>query len=157
MHTNAAVTQANPCSCGCAEPHEVARRKTANGVTVVLWSDGGVSGVMGMHVWGEAARSSERHAAYMRGGWLLMEEVGLYESKDLRRLVKTARRAVEQKREAPLAYLRRVMAGRPFRVREPSARAIDNEVVTMTAYDEETGRILWHRSVSGQPPIPLNP
>jgi hypothetical protein len=135
------------CSCNATEPHEVARRRTGDGITVVLWSDGGVSGAMGRPVWGDAARTIQRNKVYMRAGWLLVDEVCLYDASEVRRLVKVSRRACEQRRETPLVHLRRVMAGRPYRVRPPAERRFDNEITCITEYDEASGKMLRYRTV----------
>ena len=38
------------CSCGKPEPHEIARRTTDDGFVVVAWSDGHLSGKLGLNV-----------------------------------------------------------------------------------------------------------
>lgn len=100
------------CTCGCTTPHEIARRQTTNGVTIVLWSNGCVSDILGINVWSQQARSADQHATHMEAGWLLMGEVEMYNSTDVQQLVKHTRHAVRQQRQPKVAYLRRAMAGR---------------------------------------------
>lgn len=69
------------CSCGDPEAHVVGRRRSSDGVSVLLWSDGSVTS------WAEALpgvpvrrpRTAETREAVLRAGWLFLDEVCLYE------------------------------------------------------------------------------
>jgi hypothetical protein len=73
------------CSCGDSETHVVGRRRSFDGVSVLLWSDGSVTS------WAEALpgvpvrrpRTAETREAVLRAGWLFLDEVGLYEQDEL--------------------------------------------------------------------------
>lgn len=86
---NAAV-----CSCGEGRAHEVARRRTADGVSVLLWSDGQVTGRLGYRIEGVPMvrpRSAEGRALAMRAGRLLMGEVCVHDAADLGALYEACR------------------------------------------------------------------
>ena len=40
------------CTCGTTDTHEIARRQTADGIGVVLWSDGAITGRLGVALHG---------------------------------------------------------------------------------------------------------
>lgn len=105
----------DPCSCGDAEPHVIARRMSADGAIVKLWSDGAVSSGLGFTIL-RGVRSGRRHELALRAAWLLADEVCLYDRGELGFLARMARRAVEQKSLQPRDYLRARMAGRVVRV-----------------------------------------
>lgn len=71
-------------------------RRTADGYTVGLWSDGCVtSGYLHQCVKGSGvARTAEAVAANVRAGWLLLGEVELYDRAELPTMLRAARRAV---------------------------------------------------------------
>lgn len=74
----------NPYSCACGETsaHEVSNRKTADGTGVVLWSDGAVTGRMGLKLPGVPMvrpRTETGASVALAAGWLLMGEIGLYD------------------------------------------------------------------------------
>jgi hypothetical protein len=94
-------------------PHEVARRWSLDGVEVWIWSDGRVTGVMGL---GFYASPSRKHSGRrLAATELVREEVGFYEERELKKLFVVARRALEQTSLRPLEYVRRVMSGERFR------------------------------------------
>lgn len=105
---------ASTCSCGTTKPHILARRSTFDGNHVLLWSDGGVTGALGVGLYGAPARERRNHANFLAGGWLALGEVELYDAAEVRKLLVTARRAVAQRNLPPLDYLRRQMAGQRF-------------------------------------------
>lgn len=113
------------CSCGCSAAHKIARRQTADGIRLDLWSDGGVTSGMGFSVRGiGVARSNFEMELNVKAGWLAFAEIELYDSGEVSRLIQSARRAVRQRcdmpREAMLRYfrgerIRTMKAGRTFR------------------------------------------
>lgn len=65
-----------PCSCNNPESHIIARRQTADGVTVCLWSDGLVSFLLGRYLPGvRPSRGGWQQDADLTAGWALMGEV----------------------------------------------------------------------------------
>lgn len=105
-----------PCSCGCAETHEVARRTTADGKLVVLWSDGLVTGFLGFRVRGVgASRSTYEAGKDMEAGWLMLDEVCLYDFAEVGALVHAARRSVRQRLLPAAEFMRRTLGGERFR------------------------------------------
>jgi len=100
------------CSCGTHEAHEVARRRTADNKGVILWSDGLVTGAIGIGIKGiGAARSAYERAKDVEAGWLAIGEVELYDLAEVAGLVRAARRAVRQPSLQPRDYMRAVMSG----------------------------------------------
>lgn len=73
----------------------VARRKTADGVVVKLWSDGGLTTGAGVVV-GQPARSEAQLRRYLDAGWLVMGEVEIYDASEVRSLLLAARWAAER-------------------------------------------------------------
>ncbi len=70
------------CTCGNETDHEIARRETADGVTVYLWSDGAVTGRMGFALRGVTLVRPKTAEAIRReraAGWMLMGDVCLYD------------------------------------------------------------------------------
>lgn len=75
-----------------------ARRRTYDNQLIVLWADGDITrGITGTLI-------SRR--VPMAAAWLVMDELCLYDYSEVKGLIKTARRAIKQKRLAPLEYLR---------------------------------------------------
>lgn len=110
------MTTVTTCSCGTNETHEIARRRTADGKTVVLWSDGLITWAMGYMVRGiGAARSAYETRKNLEAGWMAMGDVDLYEAAEVSALVRAARRAVRQTSLQARDYMRRVAAGAKFR------------------------------------------
>lgn len=107
------TTTANPCSCGCAEAHIIARRKTFEGIAVQIWSDGAVTCGINTYV-AMAPRSAFGRARAVKAGWLIASMVEMYDHAELRGLVLAARKAFEQSGQQPEAYLRAVMRGVKF-------------------------------------------
>ncbi len=123
MHPTATGTPHNLCSCGNREPHVTARRATLDGKTVEIWSDGAITGRMGLGLFGDRPRDPGNLPRYRRAADLLKEEVCLYEMSELRKLVLVARRAISQLSLQPMDYLRRVMAGERFTANGQVVRA----------------------------------
>lgn len=79
----------------------VARRRTADNKSILLWSDGDIT--FG-HVGSLVSRAVPLTAAF-----LALDEVCLYDATEVKALVRTARRAIKQKTQSPLGYLRSKM------------------------------------------------
>lgn len=74
------------CSCGDPTAHTIARRVTADGIGVLLWDDGGVSGVLGYRLQGvpmRRPRNAESHSLALRAGRLFMDELCLWKANEL--------------------------------------------------------------------------
>jgi hypothetical protein len=70
------------CTCGDTKRHSIASRRTSDGVAVVLWSDGSMTGNLGA-LPGLPAVRPRSSAEALRAGWLLLGEVELYERGEL--------------------------------------------------------------------------
>lgn len=84
--TRYTLTAYEACSCGQADVHVIARRKTADGKSVQLWRDGGVTGALGFRLPGvpmKRARNAESRALNLRAGWLLLGEVCLWDLSEI--------------------------------------------------------------------------
>lgn len=104
-----------PCSCGDPHPHEIGRRRTADGKTVVLWSDGAVTAALGFGLPGIGVpRGAYERGKAVEAGWLVLDEACVYDLSEIPALVKAARRAVRQTILAPLEFMRRTAAGERF-------------------------------------------
>lgn len=68
------------CTCGEPESHVIAKRRTADNIAVLLWSDGAVTGRFGdlPDVTRVRPRTREATNAALRAGWLLMGEVEIH-------------------------------------------------------------------------------
>jgi hypothetical protein len=78
---------------------QVARRTTADGVGVVLWSDGAVSGRLGCKLPGvpvAAPRTDEGRRLALAAGWLFMGEVEIYDLDETPALYSACRWAAER-------------------------------------------------------------
>lgn len=85
----------------------IARRKTFDGKTICLWSDGLVTRALGHSIRGiGAARTDEAKELNLRAGWLALGEVCLYEADEVATLIKVARMAVRQDAIPAPLYLR---------------------------------------------------
>lgn len=94
------------------EPTIIARRSTIDGKHVLLWSDGLVTWAMGYRITGVgAARSDFECSLDLEAGWLVMGEACVYESAEIARLVKAARKAVRQSSCIPLVAMRHYFRG----------------------------------------------
>lgn len=82
------MTSPIPCTCGEPHPHQIARRLTADGIAVVAWSDGSVTGRFGA-LDGVPVRRPRTVAASQlarSAAWLLLGEACLYDADELPRL-----------------------------------------------------------------------
>lgn len=88
----------NHCSCGCAERHVVAKRLTSDGIGVMLWSTGMVSGrfetLPGLPA--RRPRTAEGQAKALAAGWLFMGWVELYELVELPDLYEACERVARR-------------------------------------------------------------
>lgn len=99
------------CSCSEDRPHEIARRLTADGVGLVLWSDGALAGVLGFKLRGvpmRQPRTPEARDLALRAGWLLLGEVELWDAEEIGDLYRAAERAA--RRDGLPGTLRALMA-----------------------------------------------
>ena len=104
------------CSCGCTGAHRIARRETADGIRLDLWSDGTVNSGMGFAVPGVGAARSDYEAELdVAAGWLAFAEVALYDAAEVSRLVRCARRAMRQRSEHPREAMQRYFRGQRIR------------------------------------------
>jgi hypothetical protein len=96
-----------------ARAEVMARRRTADGMIVELWSDSSVTtGAFGTIVVGAtAAASDETVRLNVLAGWLAINDACLYDAAEIRALVLAARKGVRQASVDPLAYMRRAMNG----------------------------------------------
>lgn len=77
------------CSCGETKPHVIARREAADGVHVLLWDNGAVTGALGYKLPGVVMRNPRTPRSIelaRRAGWLLLGEVCLWSVDELPRL-----------------------------------------------------------------------
>lgn len=81
------------CACGQTEAHQIARRRTADNLAVVLWSDGRLTGAFGALAGlpATAPRTDATRATALMAGWLFLGEVELYERGELARLYEASR------------------------------------------------------------------
>jgi hypothetical protein len=99
------------CSCGNETAHIVARRETADGHAVCLWTDGAWTwGALGRVVLGSPLRGSR---ADLDAGWLAAGEIALWDAAEVPALIRTARRVA--KRGGSPGDLRAAMAPRVLR------------------------------------------
>lgn len=84
-----------PCSCGDARPHVIVERRTADGVRVLLWSDGDVTGWAG-HRLGPRVRDLDVAR-------VMMDEVCLEHRSAVGDLVRAAARVARSKVREPAA------------------------------------------------------
>ena len=72
------------CSCGNPESHIIARRKTADEKSVLLWSDGSLTWALGHAVRGSAQpRTEKQRNAALRAGRLVLGDVCLYDADEV--------------------------------------------------------------------------
>lgn len=87
------------CTCGCAEPHVVMSRMTADGLIVELWSDGPVTGAVGLGLPGipmRRPRTPEALRVALKAGRLLLGEVCIHDRADLADLYAAAEWAAKR-------------------------------------------------------------
>lgn len=84
----------SPCSCGHSEVHSIARRKTFDGIEVVLLSDGAVTGRMGFGLAGVPIvrpETEEARTLALRAGNLFLGEVEIHTYEELGALYEACR------------------------------------------------------------------
>lgn len=77
------------------KPEVIAKRQSADHVTIKLWSDGSVTTGMNIII-GQGARTQKALGWYLAAGWLAMGDVELYDSSEIRDLLLAARWAAER-------------------------------------------------------------
>ena len=81
---------ARACSCGCAEAHVIARRVTADGARLEVWSDGTIT-QRGIWIRGLGeTRSAWALSTRVRAARLMMDDFGIYDLSEIADLVKIA-------------------------------------------------------------------
>jgi len=82
-----------PCSCGEAKSHVVARRMTSDDVPIALWDNGALTwGSLGHFVKNSShPRTAEHARVALRAGRLVLGDVCLYDAKEVPTLVSAAR------------------------------------------------------------------
>lgn len=84
------------CMCGETKDHIIARRSTADGKHVALWSTGELTWALGFLVRGSARpRTDEQRERALAAGWRVMAEVELYDADEVSALVRAARWACD--------------------------------------------------------------
>lgn len=99
-----------------ASDEVVKRARTQDGIDVVLWSDGSVTGRMGYGLKGVPivrAKTPEKRAAAVRAGLMLLADIDLYDSKDLGAAYKAYRWAAERNMTPGQARARAAGEGKP--------------------------------------------
>ena len=84
------------CTCGEPEPHVIAHRLTYDGIGVNLWSDGAITGVLGLKLRGVPIRRPKTQEAADRlrkAGWLALGEVCIRKVDELPGLLEAADKA----------------------------------------------------------------
>jgi len=85
-----ALEIARACSCGCVEAHVIARRLTADGAHVEVWSDGTITR-RGFFLRGLGEpRSAYAISARARGARLVLDDLSLYDLAEIPTLIKIA-------------------------------------------------------------------
>lgn len=84
-------TSTTDCPCGDHGTHVVARRRTADGIGIALWSNATITGFFGHALKGLPTRSAPSDASARRDAmWLFAGEVGLYDLEECAVLYKAA-------------------------------------------------------------------
>lgn len=116
----------------------VARRRTADDVQVLIWSDGAVTGVLGRALPGVSLprrRSPADTALAVRAAWLVAGDVEVYDASEVPALVRAARKtaAGDGMPGTMRAHAARLLQPRGFRpvfeVRHTDARGVPTERV----------------------------
>lgn len=98
MTTTTETTPIPSCSCGEAHPHKIARRVTADGIAVEVWSDGAVVGRWGFKLPGVPIVRPRTPAALsiaLTAAWLLAGEVEAHDLDEVGDLYGACRRAAK--------------------------------------------------------------
>lgn len=86
--------KASTCSCGSAEAHTVAKRRTFDGLRVAMWCDGAITGGFGVALAGVPVarpRSADATDIARTAGWMFMAEAELCEADELPALYEACR------------------------------------------------------------------
>jgi len=85
------------CSCGEAEAHIIAKRKTFDGKHIHFWSDGDVTQILGYNIKGLGQpRTAEGFTANLAASEAIMPNVALYTFDEVRTALKQARKLARQ-------------------------------------------------------------
>lgn len=91
------TTENLACSCGETKAHTIGRRLTADGKSVLLWSDGSLTWALGYAIKGSAfPRTADQRRRALVAGWLVIGEVCLRNADEVSDLVKAARWVAER-------------------------------------------------------------
>lgn len=104
------------CTCEIAAAHIIARRQTADGIGVVVWSDGAITGRLGSALSGVPVvrpRSADAVATSRAVGWMFADEVCLYDADEAGALLDACRWAVTRGLSVTGARRRFADAARP--------------------------------------------
>jgi hypothetical protein len=80
------------CSCGCTEPHVIARRKSADDYTLKVWADGDVTFFFGHYIRGFGRQSPEKAQAVR----VLMDDFGVLTTDEIPGAVKHAMKLLKK-------------------------------------------------------------
>jgi len=73
------------CTCGCAEPHRIGRRTTADGAIMLLWSDGQITD-----------RAARIYGTFpLKTMWAAFDLLGFYDVAEVRLFVREWKRAIK--------------------------------------------------------------
>lgn len=90
----------------------IARRQSADDKTVALWSDGAITGGLGIYIKGSpCARTEAARVEALTAGWLVMGDVCLYDFSEVPSLIAAARKTARAGGDA--GDMRRALAARP--------------------------------------------
>lgn len=89
----------------------IARRRSADDKIVALWSDGAITGGLGLYIKGSpCARTEDARVEALTAGWLVMGDVCLYDFDEVPDLIAAARKVARVGGDP--AAMRRAMAAR---------------------------------------------
>lgn len=135
------------CTCGREDPHIIASRKTADGIGVVLWSDGPITGHLGSALPGvpiRRPRTPEARHLCLVAGRLLLGEVCFWDASEVGRLYSACEKATRGDRLP--GTVRRLM-------RQPARPRLNWQVIsadrsgTPTERHARLPRLRWPRTV----------
>lgn len=106
------------CTCGRTDDHVIAERQTFDGVRVCIWSNGDLTGALGIY---PRDIGKTHGASQIRVARLIQDEISMYDWAELADLIKMARKAIVQPLVPAITYVRRAMAGETFR---PAGKAV---------------------------------
>ena len=122
------------CSCGCDHPHVIARRETADGKLIHVWSDGDVTTSMGWGLIGIGrGRTAFSRAAYRQAALDIIDDVSLYTFEELPHIIHFARKLRLSGTRWSAVFSRRTF----IRAKFPPAGPNDPRVPTQNEKPEE--------------------